>query len=153
MSPALSADDKPGWDVDGICNDHGRWLCSECAIPDVHTLPAEDKVLVERASAAYAPILFGDDPIAAHRMASPLTVEAAKDRIREQMRPIIEALSSLPAQPEGEFVVVPKVPTTAMLEAGADALVETAATGIHAEARAAWSAMLSAAPLKEMGNG
>ena len=25
---------KPGWDVDGICNDHGVFCCQKCATPE-----------------------------------------------------------------------------------------------------------------------
>ena len=28
---------KPGWDEDGICNDHGRFCCADCALPGALT--------------------------------------------------------------------------------------------------------------------
>lgn len=53
---------------------------------------ADVSEMVDRVAAALSPLLFSDDPDVAHRIASPLKVDAARDKMREKARAAIEAM-------------------------------------------------------------
>lgn len=57
-----------------------------------HPQPLNSDDMIEKASKAYDPDLFSDDPQIAHSAASPFTVESSRQKVRDKMRKVLEAL-------------------------------------------------------------